>query len=166
MKDAKYWIKKLGLKAHPEGGYFKETYRSASEIKTCCLGSEFKGPRSISTAIYFLLAGIDFSAMHRIRSDEIWHHYIGASLTVHVIDLYGEYGEIILGKDPDRGEFPQVTIPAGVWFGATVNDSSSYVLTGCTVSPGFDFNDFEMGHRERLFELYPQHAAIIQKLTR
>jgi len=164
IQTAEDWIRSLGLKQHPEGGYFKETYRSTCEIPASCLGDKFEGARSISTAIYFLLSGTDFSALHRIKSDEVWHHYDGCSLTIHVLMANGIYEAHRLGKDKD--EVPQVVVHAGCWFGATVNDPASYALVGCTVAPGFDFRDFELGKREELVRLFPQHRARIEQLTR
>lgn len=165
MRDASYWIDKLELQKHPEGGYFRETYRSGSNIQPCCLGNSFDGSRSISTAIYFLLSGAEFSAFHRIRSDEIWHHYDGTSLTIHIIDATGEYIARCLGNTPDQHAFPQALVTAGSWFGATVNEQNSFALVGCTVAPGFDFKDFEMGKREDLIRRYPNHRGIIEGLT-
>ncbi len=107
-----------------------------------------------------------FSAFHRIRSDEIWHHYAGGSLTVHVIDSEGSYRALGLGLDLDAGQSPQVMVPAGSWFGAALDDASSYCLVGCTVAPAFDFRDFELADRAALVGLYPQHRGIIERLTR
>jgi hypothetical protein len=165
MKSAAYWIEQLHLGRHPEGGYFRKTYTSAAKMGECCLGSDRAAPRPVSTAIYYLLDGTEFSALHRIKSDEIWHHYAGSSLTIHIIDVSGIYREVALGKDPDEGETLQAVVPAGSWFGATVDDHSSYSLVGCTVAPGFDFREFEMGRRGELIHLYPDHRRIIESLT-
>ena len=166
MNTASDWIAKLRLARHPEGGWFRETYRSADEIKECCLGDRFAGKRSVSTSIYFLLESGQCSALHRIRSDEVWHHYDGSALTIHVIDPAGEYRSRLLGKQIDRGEEPQLVVPAGCWFGATVNEENSFALVGCTVAPGFDFRDFELGQREELLRLHPRQHAVIERLTR
>lgn len=166
MSAASEWITGLRLTRHPEGGWFREAYRSANEIRVCCLGTRFDGARSVSTSIYFLLESGDFSAWHRIRSDEVWHHYEGSALTIHAIDENGEYHRRLLGKRRDRGEEPQRVVPAGCWFGATVNEPSSFTLVGCTVAPGFDFRDFELGTRAELVRAYPRHRAIIERLTR
>jgi len=165
MKSAAYWIEKLHLKRHPEGGYFRETYTSAAKMDECCLRSGRAAPRPVSTAIYYLLEGTGFSALHRIKSDEIWHHYTGSSLTIHIIDMSGIYREVTLGKDPDKGETLQAVVPAGFWFGATVDSHSSYSLAGCTVAPGFEFLEFEMASRGELIHLYPDHRRIIERLT-
>jgi uncharacterized protein len=165
-KNAGYWIEKLGLQKHPEGGYYKETYRSNEEIAHDSLPKRFSGCRNFSTAIYFLLVGTDFSALHRIKSDELWHFYAGSSLTIHVIEESGKYRPIKLGENFDEGEVFQAVVKAGDWFGATVNDPESYSLVGCTVAPGFDFNDFELGKGEDLIKCYPQYQSLIEKMTR
>src|SRR5689334_1402287 len=128
MRDANFWIERLKLGRHPEGGYYRETYRSASALGECGLGPGWQGPRPLATSIYFLLAGSDFSALHRIRSDELWHHHAGGALTIHVIDPEGAYRTLALGLDLDRGEAPQAVVPAGSWFGATIADPASYAL--------------------------------------
>jgi predicted cupin superfamily sugar epimerase len=166
MTDAKYWIDALKLSRHPEGGYFRETYRSTEVLAKEHLPARFGGDRAFSTAIYFLLSGDDFSALHRIKQDEVWHFYDGSSLTVHVIDPEGSYTAIKVGRDLQRGEGPQAVVKAGCIFGASVDESGSYALVGCTVAPGFDFADFELPGREELCRLYPQHRPIIERLTR
>jgi predicted cupin superfamily sugar epimerase len=166
MKDAQYWIEKLNLKRHPEGGYYRETYRSSEIIKHAALPERFHGPRVFSTAIYFLLSGAEVSHLHRIKSDEIWHFYAGSSLMIHVIDLDGSYQKIKLGLDVDKGEAIQVVVHAGCWFGAELEELNSFCLVGCTVAPGFDFEDFELGGRNDLLQSYPQHHAIIRLLTK
>jgi predicted cupin superfamily sugar epimerase len=166
MNDARRWIEALQLRRHPEGGYFRETYRSAEVLRKETLPARFSGDRAFSTAIYFLLEGDDFSALHRIKQEEVWHFYDGSSLTVHVIDPRGNYTALRVGRDLDRGEVPQAVVMAGCLFGATVNDPGSFALAGCTVAPGFDFADFELPGREELCRLYPQHREIITRLTR
>jgi hypothetical protein len=165
-KDAAYWIEKLRLSPHPEGGYYVETYRSPELMQKDRLPNRFKGSRCFSTAIYFLLEGNQFSAFHRIKSDEIWHFYAGSSLTLYIIDLGGNLSAIKLGSDFEKDETFQVLIKMGCWYGAVVNDPTSYSLVGGTVAPGFDFNDFEMGDRKKLIEWYPRHKSIIEKLTK
>ena len=165
-KDAKYWIEKLGLIAHPEGGYYRETYRSGLSIAREALPPPFTGPRLISTAIYFLLDGENFSAFHRLRSDEMWHLYAGGPLAVHVIEENGRYSQLQIGSDPEAGESLQAVVKAGCWFASRVRDPESFALVGCTVAPGFDFEDFELGKRSELLRLYPQHRKLIEQLTR
>jgi uncharacterized protein len=165
-KDAKYWIEKLGLDPHPEGGYFRQTYKADLLLNRESLTEGFTGGRAASTAIYFLLAGDNFSAFHRLRSDELWHFYVGDALVVHVIDTDGTYSEIALGGDAEVGEVFQAVVKAGCWFGSCVRDSRGFALVGCTVSPGFEFEDFEMAKREELVRDYPQHRGLIERLTR
>lgn len=164
---ADYWINKLGLISHPEGGYYRESYRSDEMIADGALPVRFAGgDRAFSTAIYFLLSGSDFSAFHRLHSDELWHFYTGAPLTIHALNEKGDYSRWSLGSDGEKGETFQVVIKAGIWFGAALEDVDSFALAGCTVAPGFDFRDFEMGDRSELIRLYPGHRALIEQLTR
>lgn len=164
MKTAAYWIEKLQLESHVEGGAFKEIYRSPLILKN--LPNNFKGDRNAYTAIYFLLKSGDFSAFHRIASDEGWHFYAGTSLTVYEIEENGNLITHKLGSDFDNGESFQTTIKAGSWFGSRCEDENGYALVGCTVAPGFDFEDFELATYESLSTQYPQHKALIKELTR
>lgn len=165
-KDATYWIETLGLEAHPEGGYYRQTYRAELILARESLTVGFTGARAVSTAIYFLLQGDEFSAFHRLRSDEVWHFYVGSTLVVQVIDEGGRYSEILLGSDPEHGEVLQAVVKAGCWFASRVRDGRGFALVGCTVAPGFEFEDFDMGKREELVRSYPQHRAVIEGLTR
>lgn len=164
MNDYKFWVNKLGLIEHPEGGFYKEIYRSNEIIEKRALPERFTGDRAFCTSIYFLLRGTDISAFHRIKQDEIWHFYYGSSLTIHEIDKNGQYFTPKLGSNLDNNEFFQVVVKAGCYFGATVNDKDSYSLVGCTVAPGFDFDDFEMAKRDELIARYPEHRKIIEIL--
>lgn len=164
IKDALYWIRTLALEPHPEGGHYRQTYRADLVLEE--LPRQFSGPRPASTAIYFLLEGKNFSAFHRLRSDELWHFHVGASLTVHVIDQDGRFSEIQLGSDPEAGEVLQAVVRAGCWFASQIRDENSFALVGCTVAPGFDFDDFELAERVPLIERYPQHRDLITRLTR
>lgn len=166
IRTAKDWIEKLQLAPHPEGGFFRQTYKSEIMIKREALPGGFSGARAASTAIYFLLEGQNFSAFHRLQSDELWHVYAGAPLWVHEIDPAGNYSRIVLGSNPDAGEVLQAVVPAGNWFASHVAGWSSFALVGCTVAPGFDFQDFEMGNRRDLVARYPQHHDLIARLTR
>jgi predicted cupin superfamily sugar epimerase len=166
MSDAQRWIEQLGLVLHPEGGHYREVYRSAEVVPRAALPPRFGGDRAFCTAIYFLLQGEDFSALHRIKQDEVWHFYDGAGLTVHVLDQGGAYSSLRLGRNLDAGERPLGVVPAGRLFGASVSDGRSWSLVGCTVAPGFDFTDFELPRRDELCRLYPQHRALIERLTR
>lgn len=164
-RSARDWIETLGLTPHPEGGHFRETYRSRERVDGTHLPSRFGGTRSFSTAIHFLLEGRQHSALHRIKSDEVWHFYAGGALTLFLILPGGDLQEVVMGRDAARGEVLQAVVPAGSWYGAVVNDPESYALVGGTVAPGFDFDDFELGERSRLIALYPQHRALIERLT-
>lgn len=158
-------IEQLGLARHPEGGWFRETYRASEEVPAQALPARFGGGRAFSTAIYFLLEAGDISALHRIRSDEVWHFYAGSALNVHCILPDGAHQVLRLGANPAAGERFQAVAPAGCWFGAELVDGG-FALVGCTVAPGFDFADFEMGEARQLADRYPQHAALIARLTR
>ena len=155
MKTAQDWIQSLRLSKHPEGGYYRETYRSPATVEL----PEFAGPRAVSTAIYFLLPSSEVSAFHRIKSDELWHFYAGQPLTIHVLTPAGESVTI-----PVSAANPQAVVPAGSWFGATVEHE--FALVGCTVAPGFDFHDFEMAEQSALLARYPQQRGLIERLTK
>jgi uncharacterized protein len=159
-------ISYLELKPHPEGGYFKETYRSEGEINQNSLNPEYNGKRNYSTCIYFLLTSDSFSALHRIKQDEIWHFYDGSPIKLHVISESGTHTEYIIGNDIANGQVPQLVVPGRHWFGAEVLNKNGYSLVGCTVSPGFNFEDFELPTRKELISLFPKHAEIITKLTK
>ncbi|WP_298514699.1 cupin domain-containing protein [uncultured Kordia sp.] len=159
-------VESLQLLPHPEGGFYKEVYRSEKVIAKAALPDNFSGDRSYCTSIYFLLTSENFSAFHRIKQDEIWHFYGGSSLSVHVIDQNGDYIEHKVGMNFSQGEQPQLVVPAGCWFASSVSQKDSYAFVGCTVAPGFDFEDFELAERTSLQQEYPQHADIIHKLTR
>lgn len=156
----------MQLQAHPEGGFYQETYRADLKISRAELPHQFHGDRSACTAIYFLLEGDDFSAFHRIASDEMWHFYAGDSLAVHVIDEEGTYSEMRLGPDADDGDRFQAVVPAGCWFASSLRRPNTFALVGCTVSPGFDFSEFEMAKRAELIAAHAQHEKIIRQLTR
>lgn len=156
-------IEALGLVAHPEGGWFRETFRSPLAIEDAA----HLGARRASTAIYFLLKSDEFSAFHRVSSDEVWHHYLGDPLELSTIDAEGGVHVARLGSALARGERPQAVVPGGCWQAARVAAGSArFVLCGCTVAPGFEFSDFEMPPRAELRALFPQHAALIASLTR
>lgn len=162
-KTAEDWIETLGLEPHPEGGYFRETYRSPR-----LLG----GRTPVSTAIYFLLRRNDVSAFHRIASDEMWHLYASTPLTrlrVWRITPEGRLGTFLLGGEPARNEVFQDVVPAGDWFGAEVEvlgaADDAYVLVGCTVSPGFTYETFELAEAEVLAAKWPEHRELIFRLS-
>ncbi len=159
-------VSKLNLQEHVEGGFYKETYRSEGIIKRGSTPEHFDGDRNYSTGIYFLLTSDNFSAFHRIKQDEMWHFYEGSSLTIHMIDEKGTYSFQRLGLDFNNHELPQFTVPKNTWFASEVEDPNTYCLAGCTVSPGFDFADFQLAERKELIESFPEHKEVIHRLTR
>ena len=159
------WIDILGLRPHPEGGWFREVYRATEHIPQTSLPNRFTGSRAYSTAIYFLLNGTDYSALHTIKQDEVWHFYDGTALTLHFFDPKGRYSTVTLGKKIQNGEVLMAVIKAGWVFGATV-EPTSYALVGCTVAPGFDFTDLNIPNRSVLLKRFPQYPEIIKRLTR
>lgn len=164
-ENAAHWVTSLALTPHPEGGYFKETYRSTDALPVGVFGERFSGPRNVSTGIYYLLEAGDFSAFHRIKSDEMWHFYAGGALDLHVLDQSG-HTSIRLGREVVHGDHLQYVVPAGAWFAATPAEGSSFSLLGCTVSPGFDFADFEMASFAELNALFPSHRDVVTRFTR
>ncbi len=165
MKTAEYWIEHLNLTKHPEGGYFKECFRSIEFIKQSHLPDRYTEKHCFLTSIYFLLKGKDISAFHRLKSDEIWYYHDGSPLTAYMIDKKGKLSIEKLGCDMDKGEKPQIMFTQEVWFGAKVDNINQYTLMGCSVAPGFEFSDFEMAEKEKLIKLYPDHQQIIEMLT-
>ncbi|WP_109831945.1 cupin domain-containing protein [Reichenbachiella versicolor] len=159
-------VKTLDLLPHPEGGFYKETYRSSGIINPADLPDTITEERNYSTCIYFLLTSENFSAFHKINQDEIWHHYKGGRLTLHMISPEGVYSFVHIGKFISDGEVPQFVVPAGYYFAAEIPEKDSYALCGCTVSPGFDFRDFSMPTRDNMLKLYPEHQDIIARLSR
>jgi predicted cupin superfamily sugar epimerase len=158
-------IRCYDLRAHPEGGYFRESYRSEELISRDCLPSRYTGARHFSTAIYYLLPQGSVSRLHRIASDEIWHFYMGGRLTIVEFRPDRSCNQVALGPDIDCGERLQHVVPAGTWFGAYPNAGSDYSFVGCTVAPGFDFADFALASRHELFQCYPQEEELILRLT-
>jgi hypothetical protein len=159
--DAADLVQRLGLVPHPEGGFYRETWRSPLSLQGLPHGT----PRAASTAIYFLLPAGTFSAFHRVASDEVWHHYDGDPLDLHEIDDAGNYTLVALGRDLNKGERPQHVVPAGKWQ-AAVPRGDRHTLCGCTVAPGFDFRDFEMPPRAELARLFPKQAELVARLSR
>lgn len=165
MSEAEKIIKKLKLSAHPEGGYFRETYRSKELARTECLPSEYGSARNFSTSIYFLLKSGQYSAFHKIRQDEIWHFYKGSPVEHHTLSEEGEHTQVIIGNDILNGEVPQYVVPANHWFAAKLIHEEDYCLVGCTVSPGFNFADFELPKREFLLKKFPEHQDLVHNFT-
>ena len=159
-------IEKLQLEKHPEGGYFKETYRSEILLPKSVLPSEFTSGRNASTCIYFMLTSDEFSAFHKVNQDEAWHFYLGETITLHMISPEGEYSQVSIGNDFSQNETPQFVVTAQHWFAAEIKTEDSFALVGCTVAPGFDFDDFELAEQQELQQIFLQHKEIIQRLTR
>ena len=159
-------IQQYNLQPHPEGGWYKETYKSDEYISGSTLPERFGGSRVFSTAIYFLLEQGNFSAFHRIKSDECWHFYAGDPLVVYVMQLNGRLDIIHLGNDIEKGQVFQFVVPANCWFASRPAPGSTFCFVGCTVAPGFDFTDFELATASSLTALFPQHKAIIEELCR
>lgn len=158
-----YWIEKLKLSIHPEGGHFREIYRSNEIINRSQLPERFSGNRNYLTSIYYLLNGNEHSKFHRIKSDELWHFHDGNCMLIYEIENNGNLKTNRLGLDVDKDEQPQILIKAGNWFAA--RPETGYCLAGCTVSPGFDFDDFEIADRKKLIMEFPHLEKIITELT-
>ena len=165
MKSSKYWISKLGLEKHPEGGYYKETYRAEELLDHRALPKRYSGNRCFATSIYYLLNEQEYSSFHRLQTDETWHFYLGTTMELLVIDLDGQLNQYLLGTDFDRGERLQITIPKNLWFAARMQNTKGYALVGCTMSPGFHFDDFELADQTSLIKQYSQHENLIRQLT-
>ena len=164
--DATEIIKHFKLKKHPEGGYYKEVYRSENTIDKNCLDNSFSGDRNYCTSIYFLMTSENFSAFHKINQDEIWHFYKGTALKLHMISPDGKYSFVNIGSDFQNNDVFQFTVPAKHYFAAEVIKKNSFAFVGCTVAPGFDFDDFYLPKRDELLNQFPNHKDIITKMTR
>ena len=163
---AEHWIETLDLVPHPEGGFFRETYRASESVPSGSLPARYAGDRSFATAIYFLIPEGGFSAFHRLASDEIWHFYDGAAVRLHLLcDTHG-YRCVLLGPLNGEGQCPQRVVPGGTWLAAEPAEPSAHALVGCTVAPGFEFADFELADTGELAARYPAHSAVIQRLCR
>lgn len=160
-----YWINKLELTAHPEGGYYKRTYQGEEKITDQELSVEFNGHRWLYTSIYFLLRSQDISHFHRLKSDELWYYHAGSPLTIHVIHENGTYEEIKLGSNLENGETMQYLVPKNSIFGSSVMEPDTFSLVGCMVAPGFDFQDFELFTQAELLAQYPEHHEVIRKVA-
>ncbi len=164
--NASFFVEQLQMLAHPEGGWYKETYRSTDTIPATGLPARFGGGRAASTAIYFLLEDHHFSAFHRIKSDEVWHFYYGGPLDVYVLHTDGSLEIIRVGNNPAEGEVFQAVVKAGCWFASKPAKPHTFSLVGCTVAPGFDFADFELADKDALAAEFPLHEQLIRKLCR
>jgi len=154
--EAQLLIDHLGLEAHPEGGYFRETYRSPLQLE----GQE----RQLMTSIYFLLTDTSVSRFHRITADECWYFHSGTPIVVHTLNEKGHHA-FLLGNNIANGELPFYLVKGGTIFGSSVFGDSGYALVSCAVAPGFDFRDFELFDTQTLLDLFPENEVIIRKLT-
>lgn len=167
MPSPDFWISSLGLERHPEGGWYRETYRSEG-VYPFDTASPFGSPRSYATAIHYLLEEGDRSRLHRIHSDELWFFHAGSPLEVSVFPENGTPSSFILGLFPDAGQLPSAWVPAGSWFGARLHQpatTDSFALVSCVVAPGFDFRDFSFADKATLMDRFPAHRAVIDALT-
>lgn len=165
MKRTDELIESLNLQPHPEGGFFKETYRSEEFIDPSSLDDCYSGKRNYSTSIYFLLTSESFSAFHKIHQDETWHFYEGSPIELHTISEAGEHHKYLIGPDISSDQVFQLTVPGNHWFASKVLNPNSYSLVGCTVAPGFDFDDFTLAKRQELITSFPQHQTLIEDFT-
>jgi len=158
----------LGLVPHPrEGGWYIRTYESNEMVSPACFrDGRYKGERRTGTAIYYLLEHDTFSEMHRLQSDEVFHFYAGDSVEMLQLEESGRGSVVHLGVQLDAGERPQIVVPRGVWQGCRLRPGGKWALLGCTVSPGFEFEDYEAGHREQLSAQWPAYRDLIEALTR
>lgn len=161
MSNADKIISALELKPHPEGGYYKEVYRAG--MTTEISQPERKVERQLATSIYFLLKRNDISKFHQLTSDELWYFHYGAPVKVIIIDKHGVLKHQILGCNIEKGEKPQIIIPAGCIFAAKTIDDGEFALMGCMVTPGFDFDDFRMLKKEVLLKCFPKYREIIEE---
>jgi predicted cupin superfamily sugar epimerase len=159
-QSASYYINHLQLQPHPEGGYYKEMFRS--EQKVVRAGSS--AIKQACTSIYYLLEDEDFSGFHRIASDELWYFHKGASLLIHVIDEQGGYSRIEL-SDELTGTLSAV-VKAGLWFASEIPSKKGFALVSCAVAPGFEFSEFEMAEKDTMIALYSQHNELLKRLCR
>ena len=159
-------IARLNLQPHPkEGGFFRETYRSADVWPAAALPSRYRADRRASTAIYYLLTPGTFSALHRLQSDEVFHFYLGSPVRMLQLAPDGGSREVVLGPDVLAGQQLQVVVPRGVWQGSLLEPGGDFALLGCTVAPGFEYVDYEHGDRGALTAQYPASAELIRRLT-
>jgi predicted cupin superfamily sugar epimerase len=166
MSTVNVLIQQYGLEPHPEGGWYKQTYKSNEQIAADALPERFGANRAFSTAIYFLLEKGNFSAFHRIKSDECWHFYAGDLLLIYIIEQDGDLKVISLGNELEKGQSFQYVVAANCWFATRPAPGSEYCFVGCTVSPGFEFKDLELADAAELSVVYPQHKSIIKELCR
>ena len=160
MKDKLIWIDHYNMAGHEEGGFFYQVLKYDQTIQL-----EGQQPRALYTSIYFLLTSNNPSRFHRLTADEVWYYHYGSPLTVHMITPEGDYQQVTLGTDVEKGQVLQAVVPKNTIFGSSVEEDDSYALVSCMVSPGFEYDDFELFKRSDLLEAYPDYSDIIHRLT-
>lgn len=167
MQNSNHIIEQLQLKPHPEGGYFKETYRSIDTVNTQNLSAKERyqsGERAFGTAIYYMLCGENISHFHKVASDETWHFYAGTAIKLHIISPSGHYTQVLVGSQIEQGQHFQFTVSAQHWFSAELTDKTQFGLVGCTVYPGFDFADFTLASADELTKICPEQKKLIERM--
>lgn len=165
MNKAEYYIKRLNLQPHPEGGFFSEIFRSQEIIPEQNLPERFDIPHCFSTYIYFLLKSGQISKFHRHKSDEIWNFLDGSPLILYFVDKIGKLNKIVLGKNLEEKQVLSYVVPPECWMASMPSEDNSYSLVGCMVAPGFEFNDFEIADKKELLKEYSDYSDIINILT-
>lgn len=161
VKDtAAFWIKHLALLPHPEGGHYREVFRSEKQVSRVSQAKTW----SALTSIYYLLEDSDYSGFHRITSDELWYFHAGVPLHIHIITDSGEH--LVHEMSGKESGSLSVAVKANQWFAAEVAGASGFTLVSCAVAPGFEFSEFEMARKEQMLRLYPQHSALLKRLCR
>lgn len=154
---AEHWIRALGLAAHPEGGWFREVFRSPERVPASALPARFGGERSLATSILYMLVAGERSRFHRLRADELWNHHWGHEMVLHLLERGGARMEVV------GPGLPPVLVPHGTWFAAV--PGGELAVVGCLVSPGFEFEDFELAERERLLAEFPNERDLVTHFT-
>jgi hypothetical protein len=165
--QARQWIEQLGLRPHPEGGFFTETYKADEWLPGHALPARYGGqPRALATNIYFLLTNEIFSAFHRLQSDELWYHHDGGGVTIEILHPDGTHEQRRLGPDPAEQGQPHIVVPRQTWFAAHVDAGVAFALVCCASAPGYEDADMALAERETLIATYPQHRDLITRYTR
>ena len=157
--EAEHWARALGLEPHPEGGWFREVFRSPERVPREGLPERFPGPRTLATSILYLLGAGERSRFHRLRADELWSHHAGGAMHLHLLERGGSR-RLVVGVDS-----PQVAVPNGTWFAAEPEPGAAFALAGCFVSPGFEYEDLELPDREGLLAEFPRERELILRFT-
>ena len=165
MVTAQDIIEKLDLKPHREGGFYAESWRAPERLAVNALPPRYSGARSISTAIYYLITPESFSRLHRLRSDEIFHFYLGDPVEFLLLGAEGKGTTILVGPDVMADQVPQLVVRRGTWQGARLVPGGRFALLGTTMAPGFEYDDFEEGRRPELVAAFPAYRKAIEELS-